>query len=94
MADPIAVIIRFSGDRDDLLERFKRARQLWIKPRPATTSARPHAASEMTTGSRSKAAERARLPNARSVTRSTLISRHLAGAHEHREPRVNLLRQR
>jgi hypothetical protein len=30
MADPIAVIIRFSGDRDDLLERFERARQMWI----------------------------------------------------------------
>ena len=31
MRDPIAVIIRFSGDPDDLLERFERARQLWIK---------------------------------------------------------------
>jgi hypothetical protein len=30
MADPIAVIIRFSGDPDDLLERFERARQLWV----------------------------------------------------------------
>jgi hypothetical protein len=29
MADPIAVIIRFSGDPDDLLERFERARQAW-----------------------------------------------------------------
>jgi hypothetical protein len=31
MADPIAVIIRFSGDPDDLLERFERARQMWIE---------------------------------------------------------------
>jgi hypothetical protein len=31
MADPIAVIIRFSGDPDDLLERFERARRLWIE---------------------------------------------------------------
>jgi hypothetical protein len=30
-ADPIAVTIRFSGDPDDLLERFERARQLWIE---------------------------------------------------------------
>ena len=30
MADPLAVIIRFSGDPDDLLERFERARRLWI----------------------------------------------------------------
>ncbi len=30
MADPIAVIIRFNGDPDDLLERFERARRLWI----------------------------------------------------------------
>jgi hypothetical protein len=29
MADPIAVIIRFSGDPDDLLDRFERARQRW-----------------------------------------------------------------
>jgi hypothetical protein len=29
--DPIAVIIRFSGDPDDLLERFERARRLWIE---------------------------------------------------------------
>jgi hypothetical protein len=29
--DPIAVIIRFSGDPDDLLERFERARQLWVE---------------------------------------------------------------
>jgi hypothetical protein len=28
---PIAVIIRFSGDPDDLLERFERARQLWVE---------------------------------------------------------------
>jgi hypothetical protein len=31
MADPIAVTIRFSGDPDDLLERFERARKLWIE---------------------------------------------------------------
>jgi hypothetical protein len=31
MADPIAVIIRFKGDPDDLLERFERARQSWIE---------------------------------------------------------------
>jgi hypothetical protein len=29
--DPIVVIIRFSGDPDDLLERFERARQLWVE---------------------------------------------------------------
>lgn len=31
MADPIAVIIRFGGDPDDLLDRFERARRLWIE---------------------------------------------------------------
>jgi hypothetical protein len=31
MADPIAVIIRFSGDPDELLERFERARQMWAE---------------------------------------------------------------
>jgi hypothetical protein len=31
MADPLAVIIRFSGDPDDLLERFERARQSWVE---------------------------------------------------------------
>jgi hypothetical protein len=31
VADPIAVIIRFSGDPGDLLERFERARQQWIE---------------------------------------------------------------
>ena len=31
MPVPIAVIIRFSGDPDDLLERFERARQVWIE---------------------------------------------------------------
>ena len=31
MAVPIAVIIRFHGDPDELLERFERARQLWIE---------------------------------------------------------------
>jgi hypothetical protein len=30
MAIPIAVIIRFSGEPDDLLERFERARRMWI----------------------------------------------------------------
>lgn len=30
MADPIAVIIRFDGDPDELLERFERARRSWI----------------------------------------------------------------
>jgi hypothetical protein len=27
----LAVIIRFNGDPDDLLERFERARQMWIE---------------------------------------------------------------
>jgi hypothetical protein len=31
MADPLAVIIRFTGDQDDLLERFERARRMWIE---------------------------------------------------------------
>jgi hypothetical protein len=31
MAVPIAVLIRFNGDPDDLLERFERARLLWIE---------------------------------------------------------------
>ena len=31
MANPIAVIIRFGGDPDDLLERFERARRSWIE---------------------------------------------------------------
>jgi hypothetical protein len=31
MADPIAVIIRFTGDPDDLLERFAEARRRWIQ---------------------------------------------------------------
>jgi hypothetical protein len=30
LADPITVIIRFNGDPDELLERFERARRLWI----------------------------------------------------------------
>jgi hypothetical protein len=30
MSKPLAVIIRFSGDPDDLLPRFERARELWI----------------------------------------------------------------
>ena len=29
MSKPLAVIIRFSGDPDDLLERFERVRRLW-----------------------------------------------------------------
>ncbi|PZS25825.1 MAG: hypothetical protein DLM61_19375 [Pseudonocardiales bacterium] len=31
MEDPIAVIVRFNGDPDDLFERFERARRLWIE---------------------------------------------------------------
>jgi hypothetical protein len=31
MASPIAVIIRFNGDPDELLERFERARHMWIE---------------------------------------------------------------
>lgn len=31
MADPIAVIVRFNGDPDELLERFERARRLWTE---------------------------------------------------------------
>jgi hypothetical protein len=31
MAEPIAVIIRFNGNPDDLLERFEAARRLWIE---------------------------------------------------------------
>ena len=30
MAQPLAVIIRFTGDPDDLTARFEQARQLWI----------------------------------------------------------------
>ena len=30
MALPLAVIIRCSGDPDDLLERFEQARRMWI----------------------------------------------------------------
>jgi hypothetical protein len=33
--DPIAVIIRFNGDADDLLERFERARRLWVEAQDA-----------------------------------------------------------
>jgi hypothetical protein len=36
MADPIAVIIRFNGDPDDLLARFERARRMWIESREDT----------------------------------------------------------
>lgn len=31
--DPIAVIVRFNGDADDLFERFEKARQLWMAAR-------------------------------------------------------------
>jgi hypothetical protein len=31
MPDPIAMIIRFNGDPDDLFERFETARRLWIE---------------------------------------------------------------
>jgi hypothetical protein len=31
LADPTAMILRFTGDPDDLLERFERARQRWIE---------------------------------------------------------------
>lgn len=31
MADALAVIIRLSGDPDDLLERFERARWMWVE---------------------------------------------------------------
>jgi hypothetical protein len=34
MAVPIAVIIRFGGDPDDLLERFERARRMWTESEP------------------------------------------------------------
>jgi hypothetical protein len=31
MADPIVVIVRFSGDTDTLLERFEKARRRWME---------------------------------------------------------------
>lgn len=31
MSDPIAVIVRFNGDPDDLLGRFEQARKSWIE---------------------------------------------------------------
>jgi hypothetical protein len=31
MAEPIAVIVRFTGDPEDLFERFERARRLWLE---------------------------------------------------------------
>jgi hypothetical protein len=31
LTDPIAVIVRFNGKPDDLLERVERARRLWIE---------------------------------------------------------------
>jgi hypothetical protein len=33
MTDPIAVIVRFNGDADDLFEGFEKARQLWMAAR-------------------------------------------------------------
>ena len=30
MSDPIAMILRFTGEPDSLAERFEKARQLWI----------------------------------------------------------------
>ena len=30
MSDPVAMILRFDGDPDDLVERYEKARQLWI----------------------------------------------------------------
>jgi len=30
MTGPLAIIIRFNGDPDDLIDRFEKARQLWI----------------------------------------------------------------
>ena len=35
MPDPLAVIIRFDGDSDDLLGRFERVRQSWTKAQGA-----------------------------------------------------------
>jgi hypothetical protein len=31
MPDPIAVIVRFHGDPDDLFERFEKARRSWVE---------------------------------------------------------------
>jgi len=31
MSDPVASIVRFNGDPDDLFERFERARRRWIE---------------------------------------------------------------
>jgi heme-degrading monooxygenase HmoA len=31
MSKPLAVIMRFAGDPEELLERFERARRLWIE---------------------------------------------------------------
>jgi hypothetical protein len=31
MSNPIAVILRFNGDPDDLLGRFEQARKSWIE---------------------------------------------------------------
>ena len=33
MSNPIAVILRFNGDPDDLLERFEHARKSWTEAR-------------------------------------------------------------
>jgi hypothetical protein len=35
VADPIAVVLRFNGEADDLFERFERARRLWIEAQDA-----------------------------------------------------------
>ena len=37
MSDPIASIVRFSGEPDDLLERFERACQLWAEAQDGYT---------------------------------------------------------
>lgn len=31
MSDPLVLIVRFNGNPDELLERFERARRLWIE---------------------------------------------------------------
>jgi hypothetical protein len=35
MSEPVAAIIRFDGDPDDLLERFERARRRWVDAQDA-----------------------------------------------------------
>ena len=41
MSEPIAVIVRFDGDPDDLSERFERARRLWIEAQDGDYSRPP-----------------------------------------------------